>query len=84
VSQDGRVYCWGNNVFGMLGVGDGNPRPTPAQLDLEGWSEVSVSANHACGIRAGELLCWGSNSYGQLGTGWGIVPTPLAQANDLE
>ena len=84
VSQDGRVYCWGNNVFGMLGVGDGNPRPTPAQLDLEGWSEVSVSANHACGIRAGELLCWGSNTYGQLGTGWGIVPTPLAQANDLE
>ena len=67
-----RLYCWGSNNGGSLGVGDEDPRSVPTQVagSFTSWTSVSVGTAHACGRRStGRLYCWGSNPFGALGLG---------------
>ncbi|MDC0675300.1 RCC1 domain-containing protein [Nannocystis radixulma] len=82
VLDDATVKCWGDNVWGQLGLGDqqargdqigemGNNLPT---VDLgPGQKAVSLAnsgALHQCAVLAsGALKCWGSNGFGRLGLG---------------
>jgi alpha-tubulin suppressor-like RCC1 family protein len=81
ILDDGSVKCWGNNVYGSLGLGDvvnrgdaagqmGNNLPA---VNLgAGRTAVSIAAGvaHTCAILDnGSLKCWGLNNYGQLGLG---------------
>jgi alpha-tubulin suppressor-like RCC1 family protein len=91
---DGRVLCWGYNVFGQVGRNAGNsndePNPTPTLVDdgrLAGVRQLALGQSHSCVRRDdGRVLCWGLNNYGQLGadTNKGSSapnPTPLLVEN---
>jgi hypothetical protein len=68
----GRLYAWGYNHVGQLGIGNVTPYSYPVQLPGN-WSYLpseNVQAGYyMCGIRDGMSYVWGSNSYGQLGIG---------------
>jgi alpha-tubulin suppressor-like RCC1 family protein len=82
VTTDDRVYCWGWNSGGELGIGtatgpetcDGNEADFPCSsqpVAVKGglrFRNVSAGSAHTCGISTdGLAYCWGNNSYGQLG-----------------
>ncbi len=66
-----KLYMWGDNQFGQLGVGDNADRNTPTQ-DASGLSYESVSCGryYTMAIKKATdatLYGWGQNNYGQLG-----------------
>ena len=66
----GKLYCWGSNASGYLGLGDTVDRYTPARVGGDSdWQFIATGRFHACGIRGGQLHCWGQNNYGMLGLG---------------
>ena len=69
--EDGSVYCWGDNTYGQLGLGDWDNRSSPTQVDLgDGNSAASIAAGdwHTCALLDdGSATCWGRNDDGQLG-----------------
>lgn len=65
---DGRLFCWGGNAYGALGVGDRDARLLPAEVDGS-FAQISLDTFHACGVdMGGRLHCWGRNVEGQLGS----------------
>jgi alpha-tubulin suppressor-like RCC1 family protein len=68
----GRLYCWGGNAEGQLGLGTTEPSDVPMPVgDETDWVRVACSgagsSSHTCATkRDGRLLCWGSNSSGQI------------------
>jgi alpha-tubulin suppressor-like RCC1 family protein len=76
-----RVFAWGDNGHGELGIGLGQMStqnsPMPV-LDLDGMELVAVACGAAhCAVVDAEdaLFTWGHNEHGQLGHG-GILPEP--------
>ncbi|KAI9157477.1 hypothetical protein LWI28_023232 [Acer negundo] len=45
IAEDGKVFCWGWNKYGQLGLGDVIDRNVPCQVTIEG----CVPKNIACG-----------------------------------
>lgn len=83
ITTNGDLYCWGNNVYGIVGNGESG---SSANVDLP----VKIMSNVAQvstggGIRGaittnGDLYCWGSNSGGGVGNGinnGGCTTTPV-------
>ncbi len=70
---NGRLFCWGKDVYGQLGNGGANAdRTTPAQVagGATNWASVSAGFNHTCARKTnGRLFCWGYDNNGQLGNG---------------
>ncbi len=66
-----RLFCWGRNQAGQLGLGDTADRLAPTEVNLPN-SPVFLAAgtDHTCTtvFNAG-LFCWGANDLGQLATG---------------
>ena len=73
LSQDGKVYAWGDDFYGQLGSGRELFRPTPAPVDLAAPGNVvglSAGSSYAMALlRDGSVLAWGNNGNGQLGDG---------------
>lgn len=72
VTTDGKLYSWGINNSGELGLGDTTYRISPVQVGaLTTWSQVSMGrANYSTAIKTdGTLWTWGKNNFGQLGLG---------------
>ena len=71
VSSVSRVYCWGDNSSGQLGinsvVNQATPVVVPSIASLA--QKVSVGATSACAIVSGAARCWGNNANGKLGNG---------------
>lgn len=36
ITEDGKIFCWGWNKYGQLGLGDVIDRSTPSQVTIEG------------------------------------------------
>lgn len=73
LTADGTAWCWGNNAFGQLGIGQRTFTPSPTPTAVAGgvaFQEISVGAAHMCGLStAGQAWCWGWNRYAGLGDG---------------
>nr|XP_039274041.1 probable E3 ubiquitin-protein ligase HERC3 [Styela clava] len=73
VTISGRVFSWGKNDHGQLGVGDfvGHASPKLMKLSTEDpVAYISAGDNHSAILtRKGEMLTFGLNSSGQLGHG---------------
>lgn len=66
VDRDGRAYCQGEPVFGILGSGGrdsaslGRPADHPSPF-----TDIAVLWQWACGLQAdGAAFCWGAGGYG--------------------
>lgn len=83
----GRVWAWGDNVYGGLGDGTTTDRSSPVQV--KGLSGVIVKAI-AAGDRfsvavdsSGYVWTWGYNSYGQLGNGTTVNSSTPVQVKGI-
>lgn len=77
IASDNKVYCWGWNQYGQLGVGTtgGNrtyPSPVaqgaiPAGVTIQ---QLTVGDYHSCVLASnGKVYCWGNSGGGALGDG---------------
>jgi alpha-tubulin suppressor-like RCC1 family protein len=71
LAQDGRVFAWGDNSYGQLGLGDTLQRDVPNVIHgLTHIRKISAGYTHAAALRAdGAVFIWGHNVRGQLGDG---------------
>jgi len=76
LTQDGQVHCWGENLFGQLGVatvGNGSshvPLAVPLDAGSGAIAGVTAGGSHTCAwLDDGSAFCWGYNDDGQLGNG---------------
>jgi alpha-tubulin suppressor-like RCC1 family protein len=87
VDADERVWCWGWNTSGQLGLGDTTNRSEPTLVPgLEGVVDVRLGSEHTCALdNQGAIWCWGSSDTGQLGifpSGVHTQPARLATPHD--
>jgi alpha-tubulin suppressor-like RCC1 family protein len=70
IAQDGRLFCWGGNDRGQVGVVT-NPVKAPTLVDeSRDWAAVSAGRGFTCARHTeGTLYCWGRGDVGQLGNG---------------
>lgn len=91
LSTDDRLWCWGPNDRGQLGLGGaqaGSTNGSPGQVSGR-FTHVALGSAHACAVeRDGSLWCWGRNDDGELGLGYGsttvaqFAPSRVEDAND--
>lgn len=66
----GKVWCWGDNLFGELGIASDTPvslSPRPVS-GLDDVVSIAAGEHFTCALREnGKVFCWGLNSHGQLG-----------------
>lgn len=73
--ENGDVQCWGENIYGQLGLGHDRivgDTETPDSAGLVGLVKPAIAItsgqNHNCAIlESGDVQCWGRNFAGQLG-----------------
>eukprot|EP00899_Mesostigma_viride_P008347 jgi/Mesvir1/17513/Mv08769-RA.1 len=73
LAEDGRVYSWGRNFYGQLGLGDHKDRSMPtlvSYLQEERVVQVVAGQYHSLALTArGEVYAWGYNRDYELGVG---------------
>lgn len=73
VLEGGVVRCWGEGMFGALGLGGTANVFTAETGDVPGISqavELALGFRHTCVLQEGGVVrCWGANGEGQLGLG---------------
>jgi len=87
VHLDGRVSCWGDNVWGALGIGsDESGVQLPTTLEgIDDAEEVCAGDSFGCVRRTdGSVWCWGRNGFGQIGDAEEDLRTRAAQVTGLE
>ncbi len=87
LTSEGRIYAWGRNRDGQLGIGSTDsdrhktPQEVPASGVLSGRSVVAIAAGQAHSLvltSDGRIATWGLNRYGELGVdAVGRYPVPL-------
>ncbi len=85
-ASSGKLWCWGDNWYGVLGDLTTNSKSYPVKvLNSDGSdfsatagssiSAISVGRLHACALdTSGAAWCWGNDWYGQIGDG--ATPNP--------
>lgn len=71
LARDGRLFSWGGNAHGQLGLGDTTNRSSPAVVST---SATFVQLNGSCGnyrsmavSKSGNVFMWGNGAHGALG-----------------
>jgi alpha-tubulin suppressor-like RCC1 family protein len=70
----GKVYCWGSNDLGFLGIGSQDNRYHKPKLNQylnnEFVTDISCGGFHSLVLtNCGEVYAWGWNRWGQIGNG---------------
>jgi len=80
LQENGKLWCWGENELGQLGVGDVESRGdrrdrSPQAVELPGpVVTFSLGVQHGCATLAdGSTHCWGLGLDGQLGVGRAVT-----------
>jgi uncharacterized protein YjdB len=88
LTQGGAVYCWGENAYAALGLGDADKgvpyraAPVPVSGDIT-FAAVATGGNFTCGVAtAGPTYCWGIDGAGQLGRFFYNSPTFIQATPD--
>lgn len=69
VTSDKKMWCWGDDSRGRLGV-DTADSTKPAALAADDWWVTACGSNFSCGLSdEGKLYCWGAADGGRLGLG---------------
>lgn len=70
LTDHGKVFCWGKNDVGQLGLGDDKHRRKPHEVKgVAKAREVATGGAHTCTVmESGRAACWGRNASGQLGS----------------
>ena len=74
-TEAGEVWCWGQNTYGMLGVGsDEWAENTPIKVEfpddqLHALDLVGAGEGYCAHLSDGSVHCWGGNYYGLLARG---------------
>jgi hypothetical protein len=77
---DGKLWCWGFNGSGQLGIGSLVEMHSPVYV-MGDVATFSIGQSHSCAVKTdGSAWCWGSNTFGQLGAGRSVLKqiVPLA------
>ena len=74
ICENNKIYCWGYNNYGQLGLGDNEDRNKPIEFKIKGNSspikQIICGSDHIFAIcENNKIYCWGYNIYGQLGLG---------------
>lgn len=80
LSSGGDIFCWGQNVFGTVGIGGDTNQPMPVQINVSGgtWTDIVAGYRNTCGKHANGWYCWGATDRGQLGfAGIGPLRIPI-------
>jgi len=65
---DGRVYCWGLNLYGAIGDGSRFDQLAPVPVSAgHTFDSLQAGSGVVCGVSGTDGLCWGLNDRGQLG-----------------
>jgi alpha-tubulin suppressor-like RCC1 family protein len=83
---DGTVRCWGDNVWGQLGLGDKRRRLEPTAVPgLENVRMVAAGTGHVCALGKDDALwCWGKNLDGQLGNGMAGIQASMKKPTAVD
>lgn len=86
--RDGRVFCWGLNSDGQLGIGSVSSVSSPTEVTTLPAPALWMGAanEHTCALVAGgAVYCWGRADLGQLGNAAGGSSTsaPTTPVMDL-
>ena len=86
IRSDGKLFTWGNNNRGQLGISPSTfSRTLPAQLGTDSWISVKACGESVKAIRSdNKLFAWGLNNQGQLGDGTYLnksTPTQIGTDN---
>lgn len=78
-NNNAKLYCWGYNLYGELGIGNTTTYATAQQVgSAQNWRLNASGAYESCAVNSNnDLWCWGLNQQGQLGDGnaWKLDPT---------
>ncbi len=72
IDSSDKLFCWGDNGDGHLGIGNYDNQHTPIEVTTLGTGviEVDTSVRAACAIKTGGAVwCWGWQEHGRLGNG---------------
>jgi hypothetical protein len=71
LSNQDKLYCWGENKNGKLGINTLVSAPTPSPVvEIGDVLDFALGLDHTCAIKkegnSGRIYCWGSNEFGQM------------------
>ncbi|MFO0613388.1 MAG: hypothetical protein U0414_12405 [Polyangiaceae bacterium] len=62
ITTESDLYCWGNNGYGQLGIGNTTNQPTPQKVPGTGWDHVALGFYRASAHKSdGTIWKWGVN-----------------------
>lgn len=61
LTSEGRVYCWGDNAYGQLGIATPSRSGTPVKLETNlRFVSLAAGAHTTCGVTSRRTVsCWG-------------------------
>lgn len=82
IANTGVAYCWGQNIWGELGIGAVGSSPTPVAVALpdgvSGFTRLAAGAGHTCALTpASSVYCWGNDEFQQLGYDGSSTDSPV-------
>ncbi len=90
LTNDGKVYCWGLNIFGQLGNNSTSDAIVPVAVTLPApATDIVTTEFNSCAIAGGKIYCWGRTNEGVVGnncsgsacTSPGYVKVPTEVSN---
>jgi alpha-tubulin suppressor-like RCC1 family protein len=86
--RNGKLWCWGGNTRGQLGIGSTTGTDHPVEVPLPASViDATVGHEHTCAALVdGSVWCWGANPFGQLGIGGtadSTVPVLVPGVSDI-